>query len=407
MTDNYESVAKQVGTTASAIERRVVLILDQNDGAWVAAGFTEEQKNSRAVRIAARQMITEKRKIASSGCIQLTGCFVTSPPYKDWAKMAYKKMGNTLTTLDSSGIDSLVSQGTLVIYTPAESGFNRKANPSLMAKKAFEVGIDEVFVHTLPKGVVEHDDLGISYYIVADSNMPKYPSGDDNYRYGMPRPESEPERTCLFLGSLDGGEVRIHEIKFSGAEAVAQQPTYLPGTIPVKAGKDNAKTGNARAWTRKGVSVFTEDPEAASVLPSAPFALENGKPTGFILDLLGEERLLSSFNGILPYYEAHRDDADWWEQYIGLVGEVSHIDTLDNGASTIIVGDLEDFTAPSIEVRIPAEHSHLIDFAVGSSILVLGGVWKTNDGEPRMSVYGWYITEGIAPAENDVQGWDA
>jgi hypothetical protein len=407
MTDEYENVAKQVGTSPAAIERRVVLILDQNEGAWATAGFTTEQKTSRAIRIAARQMITEKRKIASSGCVELTGCFITSPPYKDWAKMAYNKLSKTLTTLDQSGIDSLVSTGTLVTYTPSDNGFTRKANPSLMAKKAFESGIDETFVHTLPKGTVEHESLGISYYIVADNNMPKYPSGDDNYRYGMPRPESEPERTCLFLGSLDGGEVRIHEIKFSGEEAIAQQPTYVPGVIAVKGGKDNATTGNARSWTRKGVSIFNEDPEAASVLPSAPFELINGKPSGFIVDIVGEDKLLSSFNDLLPYYDAHRDDEDWWTQWIGLEGEVSHIDTLDNGASTLIVGDLEDFAAPSIEVRIPAEHSHLLDFSVGSTILILGAVWKTNDGEPRMSVYGWYVTAGIAPAETDVEGWDA
>ena len=321
--------------------------------------------------------------------------------------MAYKKLSNTLTTLDEAGIDALVNNGTLVTYTPSEGGFNRKANPSLMAKNDFEAGTDETFVHTLPKGTVEHSELGISYYIVADNNMPKYPSGDDNYRYGMPRPESEPERTCLFLGSLDGGEVRIYEIKFSGQDAIQQQPTYVPGVIAVKGGKDNAKTGNGRAWTRKGVSIFNEDPEAASVLPSAPFELKDGKPAGFIVDIVGKEKLLSSFNDLLPYYDAHRDDEDWWQQIVGLEGEVSHIDTLDDGASTIIVGDLEDFAAPSIEVRIPAAHSHLLDFAVGSSILVLGGVWKTNDGEPRMSVYGWYVTAGIAPAESDVSGWDA
>lgn len=407
MPTDYENVAKQVGTTPAAIERRVTLILTENKPAWDATGFDESEQSSRAVRIAARQMITEKRKIASSGCVELTGCFVTSPPYKDWAKMAYKKMNTTLSSLDDSGLDALVAGGSIVVYEPQEGGFNRKANPSLMSKQPFEQGMSESYVMVLPKGTVEHSDLGLHYYIVADKNMPKYPSGDDNYRYGAARPDSEPERTCLFLGSLDGGEVRLHEIKFSGAEAVAQQPTFLPGTIPVKAGKDNAKTGNARAWTRRGVSVFTEDPDAAAVLPGPPFALDGGKPSGFLADLLGDDKLLSSFNDLLPYYDAHRDDADWWDQWVGILGEVSHIDTLDNGASTIIVGDLEDFTAPSIEVRVPADQKARIDFAVGSQILVTGAVWKTNDGEPRMSVYGWFVTEGVAPATEEVTGWDA
>ena len=408
MPTEFENVAKQVGTTPAAIERRVSLILTENNQAWDAAGFTEPEQSKRAVRIAARQMLTEKRKIASSGCVELTGCFITSPPYKDWAKMAYKKMNATLSTLDESNIDALVSGGSIVVYTPEDDGsFSRKSNPSLMSKLPFEQGMSESHVFALPKGTVEHADLGIHYYIVADNKMPKYPSGDDNYRYGRPRPDSEPERTCLFLGSLDGGEARIYEIKFSGDEAVAQQPTFTPGTIPIKPGKDNAKTGNARAWTRRGVSVFTEDPDAASVLPGPPFLLEDGKPSGFLVDILGDSKLLSSFNDLLPYYDAHRDDEDWWDQWIGILGEVSHIDTLDNGASTIIVGDLEDFTAPSIEVRVPADQKSRIDFSVGSQILVTGAVWKTNDGEPRMSVYGWFVTEGVAPSTDNVTGWDA
>ena len=403
--ENYEKVATQVGTTPSAIERRVGVVLEENKATWT--DFSSDEQHNRAVRIAARQLMGEKRKIASSGCVLLSGCFITSPPYKDWAKMAYKKMNNTLTELDSAGIDALVTSGAIVTYTPSDSGYSRKANPSLMKKQAFESGIGELEVPSLPKGTVEHEGLGIHYYIVADSTMPKYPSGDANFRYGNPRKHSEPERTCLFLGSLDGGEVRLYEVKFSGDEALTQQLTYTPGSIPVKGGKDNAKTGNGRAWTRKGVSIFSEDPDSASLLPSAPFVIADGKPEGFIVDILGEDKLLSSFNDLLPYYDAHRDDEDWWEQWVGLMGEVSHIDTLDNGATTIVVGDLEDFTAPAIEVRVPAVHANTIDFAVGSTILLTGAVWKTNDGEPRMSVYGWHIVDSVAPAITDVSGWDA
>ena len=62
MPTDYENVAKQVGTTPAAIERRVTLILTENKPAWDATGFDESEQSSRAVRIAARQMITEKRK---------------------------------------------------------------------------------------------------------------------------------------------------------------------------------------------------------------------------------------------------------------------------------------------------------------------------------------------------------
>ena len=399
---DYESVAKQVGTTPNALERRVGLVLSENEVAW--GSMADSDKQNRAVRIAARQLMTEKRKIESSGCQVLRGCFIASPPYKDWAKMAYKKMNTQLSELDEIAIATLIDSGTIVTYTPSEDGFVRKANKSLMAKSEFELGSGTTNVDTLPKGAVAHEGLGIHYYIVADKSLPKFPSGDANYRYGAPRPESEPERTCLFLGQLDtyDDEARIYEIKFVGNDALEQQPTFVPGVIPVKAGKDNVKTGNGRCWTRKGVSVFSDDEDSAALLPSAPFTADGN---GFMVEHLSA--ILGSFNDMTTYYNEHRDDEDWWSQSVGLLGEVSHIDTLDNGASTIVVGDLDDFTAPSIEVRVPRSQSHLIDFAVGSTIFITGAVWLTNDGEPRMSIHGWYIVDGIAPPSDDVEGWDA
>ena len=399
---NYETVAKQVGVTPSAIERRVNLVLTENETSW--GSMDESDKTNRAIRIAARQLLTEKRKIESSGCQLLRGCFIASPPYKDWAKMAYKKMDAQMLDLGEDGLQSLIDMGTLVTFTPSEDGYVRRANTSLMAKKDFELGVSDTTVDSLPKGTVEHEALGIHYYIVADKTLPKFPSGDANYRYGAPRPTSEPERTCLFLGQLDShdNEARLYEIKFTGESALEQQPTFVPGVIPVKAGKDNAKTGNGRAWTRKGVSIFSEDEDSASLLPSAPYANDG---SGFMPEYLSG--VLESFNQLSSYYDEHRDDEDWWSQTIGLMGEVSHIDTLDNGASTIIVGDLNDFTAPSIEVRVPKSQKHLLNFAVGSTIFISGAVWKTNDGEPRMSIHGWYVVDGIAPLDDSVEGWDA
>lgn len=402
MTTDMQAVAKQVGTTPGRLERQVQKVLDENRASWDGS-FSESEQQTRAVRIAARQLVTQKRSIASSGCVELRGCFVTSPPYKDWAKMAYRKMNAQLDNIGENELEALVSNGALVLYTPVEGGFNRLANPSLMNKVAFEPGSSETFVHSLPKGTVEHDRG--HYYLVADKGMPKYPSGDDNYRYGAPRPASEPERTCLFLGSLDGGDIQPYEIKFSGDEALVQQPTFVPGTIPVKGGKPNPKTGNGRAWTRRGVSVFTEDPDAASVLPGPPLT-----PTGegFITNFLEKHQLLQSFNDLGPYYDQHKDDADWWDQWVGVVGEVSHIDTADNGGFTVVVGDLVDFAAPSVEVRIPRDHADQMTFAVGSTILVVGAVWKNKDGEPRMSTHGWFIVDEVAPVVSSADdGWDA
>ena len=47
-------------------------------------------------------------------------------------------------------------------------------------------------------------------------------------------------------------------------------------------------------------------------------------------------------------------------------------------------------------------------FAVGSTILTTGAVWKNKDGEPRMSNYGWFIVDEVAPVANNADdGWDA
>lgn len=403
MTTNLSNVAKQVGVSENALQRNIDEVVSSNAEAWTTAGISSDDQQTRAIRIAARQLVTKSRAIASSGCVELKGVFVSSPPYKDWAKMAYTKMSKTLDGLDMEAIDKLVEGGSIVMYhADSNGGYTRTANPSLLNKMEFVAGTKTDTVSELPNNSMHNATHEIHFYLVADNKMPKWPSGDENYRYGQARPQSEPERTCLFLGSLDGGDVQLVEVKFSGNDALPQQPTFVPGMIPVKAGKPSPKTGNGRAYAKRGVSSFNEDEECATLLPSAPF---DGKE-GFIASL-PNLTVLESFNDLLPYYDANNGADGWWDMSVGVKGEVGHIDILENGGATIVVGDLLDFTAPSIEVRIPKEQVHLIDFAVGSSIIVTGGVWKTNDGEPRLSVSGWFVYESIAPSVTAAQGWDA
>lgn len=402
MTTNLSNVAKQVGVSENALQRNIDEVVSSNAEAWTTAGISSDDQQTRAIRIAARQLVTKSRAIASSGCVELKGVFVSSPPYKDWAKMAYTKMSKTLDTLDSDQLLSLVNNGTLVTFKAEGDSYVRNANASLMNKSAFSEGHKVDNVAELPDNTMHNSKHDLHFYLVADNKMHKWPSGDANFRYGAPRYLSEPERTCLFLGSLDGGDVQLVEVKFSGNDALPQQPTFVPGMIPVKAGKPSPKTGNGRAYAKRGVSSFNEDEECATLLPSAPF---DGKE-GFIASL-PNLTVLESFNDLLPYYDANNGADGWWDMSVGVKGEVGHIDILENGGATIVVGDLLDFTAPSIEVRIPKEQVHLIDFAVGSSIIVTGGVWKTNDGEPRLSVSGWFVYESIAPSVTAAQGWDA
>jgi len=403
MTTDLNNVAKQVGVSINALQSNIDEVVASNAEAWTSAGISADDQQKRAIRIAARQLITRSRAIASSGCVELKGVFVSSPPYKDWAKMAYNKMSKTLDGLDMEAIDKLVEGGSIVMYhADGNGGYTRTANPSLLNKTEFVAGTKTDTVSELPNNTMHNATHEIHFYLVADNKMPKWPSGDENYRYGRARPQSEPERTCLFLGSMDGGDVQLVEVKFSGQDALVQQPTFVPGMIPVKAGKPSPKTGNGRAYAKKGVSVFSEDAGCAELLPSAPF---DGK-AGFITDI-PNLTVLETFNDLLPYYDANNGADNWWDMSVGVLGEVGHIDILENGGATLVVGDLVDFTAPSIEVRIPKAQTHLIDFAVGSSIIVTGGVWKTSEGEPRLSVSGWFVFESIAPTQVETVGWDA
>ena len=53
-----------------------------------------------------------------------------------------------------------------------------------------------------------------------------------------------------------------------------------------------------------------------------------------------------------------------------------------------------------------------MDFAIGTKVLLVGGVWKTQEGEYRMSVNGWWPFDAIEPmaevgGDDGDDGWDA
>ena len=54
----------------------------------------------------------------------------------------------------------------------------------------------------------------------------------------------------------------------------------------------------------------------------------------------------------------------------------------------------------------------MIDFAVGTKVLVIGQPWKTREDEYRLSINGWWAFDAIAPmadlpADAQDDGWDA
>ena len=74
-------------------------------------------------------------------------------------------------------------------------------------------------------------------------------------------------------------------------------------------------------------------------------------------------------------------------------------------------------SAPAVDVFVPATQENLVDFAVGTKILLVGQSWKNRDDEYCMSVNGWWAFDEIAPATptddgevvaaGDDDGWDA
>ena len=68
--------------------------------------------------------------------------------------------------------------------------------------------------------------------------------------------------------------------------------------------------------------------------------------------------------------------------------------------------------AEPLDVYVPTSQEHLVDFAVGTKILLTGQAWRTREGDDRMSVNGWWAYDKIAPIvaspDLDVEtGWDA
>ena len=167
MTTDLENVAKQVGVSINALQSNIDEVVSSNAEAWTSAGISADDQQKRAIRIAARQLITRSRAIASSGCVELKGVFVASPPYKDWAKMAYNKMSKTLNGLDAEAIDKLVEGGSIVTYyADSNGGYTRTANPSLLNKTEFVAGTKTDTVSELPNNTMPHAYSWVRWMVV-------------------------------------------------------------------------------------------------------------------------------------------------------------------------------------------------------------------------------------------------
>lgn len=408
MTNQNEKVATSLGISLDALEARMTTVRAAQEPSWKAAGYDSDKIDTLVLRVSARQLNTEKTKIASSGATVLEGMFTRSPRYKDWGKMRYDSMKKQLLVADDEMVDNLVSQGNIVLFEDNHDGtFTRHINGSLRSKLPFEEGSDEDQV-SAPHAKAVALDENRHFYVVADKNSPTWPSGDQNWRYGAPSPASDKKRTCYFLGRKQGSndEPAEYQIVFSGDMAEQSQICFSPGTIAVKLSK-----GKNVGYAKAGVTKMTHDSSVASIFSNAPVVMAEGMPAGLMVDALGglepQGRFLSGFDS-MPTYVSSIPESEKWTAYCGLVAEVVHIDPRDNGGYTITLGDLDILSsAPTQDVWIDADQEHLITFGVGSQLAIFGSVWM-RDSEARFSTQSWYVVEAVEAIADDTEdGWDA
>jgi len=191
----------------------------------------------------------------------------------------------------------------------------------------------------------------------------------------------------LFGSLKDNKNLRTIRIRFTGEDASIQHPTFIPGRIPAKLGR-NGDT----AYAKSGVSVFTADSEVVNIFPAPPLD-SDGK--GLLADLT-DVALLTGM-GDLETWLGSLSDKEKWDAQCAVPLEVAHIDPREGGGYVITLADL-DITSPipPMDLWVSREEDAKVDFSVGSIVLAVGGAWIDKTTElPRLGVNGWWVMESI------------
>ena len=392
-----ERISKNVGCDTSTLSSRMDAVLSNMKQAWLDAGKSEEDCNVNALRIAGRQIKSETDKLKRSGATLYEGMFVSVPRYKDWADFAYKKAAGTLAEGNDTVINTMVESGNVILYTDNNDGtFTKKYNPSLLRREAFEEGMAETDLTSLPKNTYDAGN-GLHFHLVWDKVNPTFPSGDNNFKYGAPRPLSEKDRSCLFLGRVSGSKDKISllTIRLSGKLAEEQFPTFISGTVAGRPGRDGTVI-----YGKAGVTAFQRNDDLQGIFGDSPDNL---------VWQLDQIHVLENGLQDISEYMGTLSDKEKWDALCALQLEVVHIDPRDNGGFIVTVGDLDIMsTAGTVDIYVPAGDETECDFGVGSTLLVVGSPWISKDEEARLSVTGWWCAESIdaAPVTEEAEGWD-
>ena len=391
------NVAKSLSVSADTLRERAMTVLTEQSEAWKNAGKSEEDCGLLAIRVAARMITTENARMKRAGASNFEGMFVNSPRPKEWGKILYRKMSNQLKTLSEEARGALVDSGSVVIYED-----NHDGSYTRLASEAFG---GESEASDLPRGTMQLDE-NTHFYVVWDKSNPTFPSGDANFKYGRPRPQDERERTSLFLTT----DMKLITVKAQGKAADIQHPTFVTGTIPMRAGANGTT-----AYCKPDVSVFTADPSLADKFPAPPLMLTDSGSEGLLTDDSIPIDVLGGLDDMRSYYDEFNGKDGWWDKVIAIPTEVIHIDPRDNGGLVLVCADLDmASTAPTVDVYVPAGQEDRVDFAVGTKCLIVGQTWRTQEDEQRISVGGWWPFDEIEAMADTMQttltdedtGWD-
>ena len=385
-----ERVAKNVGCEKQALLAKHEAVLAANEANFKAMGLEQNDIEMKALRMAAAELRVVASRLARSGCENIEGMFISVPRTKDISARQYANMKNTLRSLDEEARTAMVAQGACALFLndDVNGGYRYIHNSSLENRRAFEIVSDEKHMTDLPQAAMDLEDGTGHFVLIADKSTPNWPSGSPNYRYGRYKPQSEPMRDCLFLGRTASNQsLRVLTIRFSGDDAKAQHPTFVPGRIPAKVGNNGVN-----AYAKTGVSVFTADPSLVGIFPAPPM---DGNGGGLLADLT-DVAMLTGMGEIETWLGA-LSDKEKWDALCAVPLEVAHIDPREGGGYIITLADL-DITSPipPLDLWVSREEDSKVDFAVGSIVLAVGGAWiDKNTDLPRLGVNGWWVMESV------------
>ena len=379
-----KNMAKTLNVSAEVLQQKAQEVLALQGAAWENAGKSAEDCGILALRVAGRQINTENAALRRAGAENIEGMFVSSPRPKEWGKILYNKMANQLRGADGNAVHALVNSGAIVVFED-----NHDGTYSRMAMEEF--GGDGT-TSELPRHTQRLDE-NTHFYVVWDKSNPTFPSGDTNFKYGKPRPQDERERTSLFLTT----DMKLLTVKAQGKAADIQHPTFVTGTIPVRLGANGTT-----AYCKPNVSVFTADDSLVEKFPSSPLDMIKG-------DLPID--LLEGVDSLRAYYDEFNGKDGWWDKVVAVPTEVIHIDPRDNGGYIITTGDLDIMsTAGTVDIYVTGKHDSLVNFAVGSTLMLVGSPYMSRDGEAKLAVTGWWCAESMAVSESveapEEGGWD-